>query len=58
MVMNIFGDKTKTPDFWNVINGYNYKKATPDEIVKEGFLGRACLFMCKFIGPCLRLDSY
>lgn len=37
--MNIFADKTKTPDFWNVINGYNYKRATADEIVKEGFLG-------------------
>ena len=44
--MNIFGDKTKTPDFWNVINGYNYKKATPDEIVKEGFLGNELVYSC------------
>ena len=35
---NIFANKTTTPDFWNVINGYNFNRATADEIVKEGFL--------------------
>lgn len=44
--MNIFADKTKTPDFWNVINGYNYKRATADEIVKEGFLGNELVYAC------------
>ena len=44
--MNIFEDKTKTPEFWNVINGYNFKKATPEEIVKEGFLGNELVYSC------------
>jgi phage portal protein BeeE len=44
--MNIFADKTQTPDFWNVINGYNYKRATADEIVKQGFLGNELVYAC------------
>lgn len=44
--MNVFDDKTKTPEFWNVINGYNYNRATADEIVKEGFLGNELVYAC------------
>jgi HK97 family phage portal protein len=45
--MNVF-DKTTTttPDFWNVINDYNFKRATADEIVKEGFLGNELVYAC------------
>jgi len=43
---NIFTNKTQTPDFWNVINGYNYKRATADEIVKQGFLGNELVYAC------------
>ena len=44
--MNVFDKSTTTPEFWNVINGYNYKKATSDEIVKEGFLGNELVYAC------------
>ncbi len=44
--MNVFEKSTTTPEFWNVINGYNYKKATSDEIVKEGFLGNELVYAC------------
>jgi len=44
--MNVFDQSTTTPEFWNVINGYNYKKATSDEIVREGFLGNELVYAC------------
>ena len=46
--MNVFEKSTTTPEFWNVINGYNYKKATSDEIVKEGFLGNELVYAYQY----------
>jgi HK97 family phage portal protein len=44
--MNVFDAKKLTPDFWNVINRYDYKRVTADEIVKEGFLGNELVYAC------------
>ena len=45
--MNIFEDKTTAkPDFWNVNTGYQYKRASSTEIVKEGFLGNELVYAC------------
>jgi HK97 family phage portal protein len=44
--MNIFANKTNTPQFWNVNSAYNYKRVTADEIVKEGFLGNELVYAC------------
>ena len=44
--MNVFDAKKLTPDFWNVINGYDYKRVSADEIVKEGFLGNELVYAC------------
>ena len=43
--MNIFKDK-KNPEFWNVVNGYDFKRVTADEIVKEGFVGNELVYSC------------
>ena len=44
--MNVFDAKKLTPDFWNVINGYDYKRVSADEIVTEGFLGNELVYAC------------
>ena len=44
--MNVFDSKTTTPDFWNVISGYNFTRATADEIVQQGFLGNELVYAC------------
>tara|TARA_R110002167_G_scaffold119220_1_gene296366 strand:+ start:1269 stop:2393 length:1125 start_codon:yes stop_codon:yes gene_type:complete len=44
--MNVFESKTTTPDFWNVINDYKFKRVTAEEIVREGFLGNELVYAC------------
>jgi HK97 family phage portal protein len=44
--MNIFDKKTKTPEFWNVLSGYNFNRATAKEIVQEGFVGNELVYAC------------
>jgi len=44
--MNIFANKTTTPEFWNVVNGYNFERVTADEIVKQGFVGNELVYSC------------
>jgi HK97 family phage portal protein len=44
--MNIFEKKTTQPQFWNVNTSYNYKRATADEIVRDGYLGNEDVYSC------------
>ena len=44
--MNVFAKKTQTPEFWNVINGYNFERVTAEEIVKQGFVGNELVYSC------------
>jgi HK97 family phage portal protein len=44
--MNIFDSTTTTPDFFKIINGYQFNRVTADEIVKEGFLGNELVYAC------------
>ena len=45
--MDVFSTKKNiVPDWWNVNAAYNFKRATADEIVKEGFLGNELVYAC------------
>jgi len=44
--MNVFANKTTTPEFWNVINGYNFERVSAEEIVKQGFIGNELVYSC------------
>jgi HK97 family phage portal protein len=44
--MNIFETKTTQPEFWNVLSGYNFNRATAKEIVDEGFIGNELVYAC------------
>ena len=46
MNMNVFANTTTTPEFWNVINGYNFERVTAEEIVKQGFVGNELVYSC------------
>ena len=46
MDMNIFDSTTTTPDFFKIINGYQFNRVSADEIVKQGFLGNELVYAC------------